>query len=461
MIERRWELALLVLLTVVTAAKLHAAMSWSLLADEAYYWVWSQQLAWGYYDQPPAIAGWLAASRALLGDSELALRGGSIAIGLLSPALFWNHVTDRPLLILWWIAAPPLAWLTLFATPDALLIGAWAAALAAAASGRWRTVGIAGGIATLCKLTGGLLVPLLLLAAGRTEWSRSRWAVPGALLLPLPWLVWNAQHDWVSVRFPLSEGLYSPHAPGLLGPPLQILGQVGVLTPPLALVAAAWLLSVGRRVLSGTADRTDRLAWWTSAPLVLGFCIAAVGGPPEAHWTAPAWVGVGLGLARSRGRLADSAWLGGWLALVASVIVGAHAHYPLTRLPTDPATRLTEGPVIADLVGRWALPDGVAPHGPGVLDATPVLTERYQEAAFVHYYLGIPAAKAAGCGRQDQYDLWSPPTPMDAVFVKPATGGTALCTDDTHSKRGPHRMRGEDRPGRIIGVWDVWELHRE
>ena len=27
-----------------------------LLEDEAYYWVWSENLAWGYFDHPPMVA---------------------------------------------------------------------------------------------------------------------------------------------------------------------------------------------------------------------------------------------------------------------------------------------------------------------------------------------------------------------------------------------------------------------
>ena len=31
-----------------------------LLEDEAYYWVWSRELAWGYFDHPPMVALWAA-----------------------------------------------------------------------------------------------------------------------------------------------------------------------------------------------------------------------------------------------------------------------------------------------------------------------------------------------------------------------------------------------------------------
>ncbi|MEZ4748594.1 MAG: glycosyltransferase family 39 protein [Calditrichia bacterium] len=48
--------------------------------DELLYWALSNHLDWGYFSVPPAIAGWLAALRPLIGDSVFAVR--------LLPALF-------------------------------------------------------------------------------------------------------------------------------------------------------------------------------------------------------------------------------------------------------------------------------------------------------------------------------------------------------------------------------------
>ena len=50
--------------------------------DEAYYWQWSRQLDWGYYDHPPMVAYLIFAGRALLGESELAVRFWSVALGV-------------------------------------------------------------------------------------------------------------------------------------------------------------------------------------------------------------------------------------------------------------------------------------------------------------------------------------------------------------------------------------------
>src|SRR6266446_4955373 len=41
-----------------------------LFPDEAQYWVWSQQLALGYYSKPPLVAWLIALTTGLFGDSE-------------------------------------------------------------------------------------------------------------------------------------------------------------------------------------------------------------------------------------------------------------------------------------------------------------------------------------------------------------------------------------------------------
>ena len=44
-----------------------------LINDEAYYWVWSRQMDWGYFDHPPMVALWIKAGFALF-QNELGVR---------------------------------------------------------------------------------------------------------------------------------------------------------------------------------------------------------------------------------------------------------------------------------------------------------------------------------------------------------------------------------------------------
>ncbi|MGI9527299.1 MAG: ArnT family glycosyltransferase [Weeksellaceae bacterium] len=53
-----------------------------LINDEAYYWVWSRHLAWGYYDHPPMVALWARLGFELI-ENELGNRLIAIAFGAL------------------------------------------------------------------------------------------------------------------------------------------------------------------------------------------------------------------------------------------------------------------------------------------------------------------------------------------------------------------------------------------
>ena len=44
-----------------------------LLPDEAYYWVYSQYMSWGFFDHPPFVAVWVTISDFLFTD-ELGVR---------------------------------------------------------------------------------------------------------------------------------------------------------------------------------------------------------------------------------------------------------------------------------------------------------------------------------------------------------------------------------------------------
>src|SRR5579863_5762478 len=69
-----------------------------LLPDEAYYWLYSQNLAWGYFDHPPAIAVLIKVGT-LLFKNEWGVRFGAV---VLSTATLW---------LIYKITAPQNEWL--------------------------------------------------------------------------------------------------------------------------------------------------------------------------------------------------------------------------------------------------------------------------------------------------------------------------------------------------------------
>jgi hypothetical protein len=264
------------------------------------------------------------------------------------------------------------------------------------------------------------------------------------LIVLAPNLLWNAQHDWISVKFQLGHGLggegaTSKAAPGLLGA-VEFLGaQVGLVSPVLfAAFVAFWC--VGWR-----GDALDRLAWWTSLPVLVFFTLAATLARGEPNWAAPAWIGAAVGVARAGGRVHRAGWVGVGLAAALSALVVTHLYRPLVALPNDPTARLGVGAVLAESVEAWGI--------------EPVYTERYQEAALIQYYEGLEAYALPGVARTDQYDLWPTRWADKALFVRRARSGPGLPTDRFCVDRGsPNVISERDATGAPIERWQVVEV---
>jgi len=62
--------------------------------DEAYYALWGQQPAFGYFDHPPMIA-WLVAASDLLFDGNLAVRFGAVLLQVIALPMLWSLSGSR------------------------------------------------------------------------------------------------------------------------------------------------------------------------------------------------------------------------------------------------------------------------------------------------------------------------------------------------------------------------------
>jgi len=157
--------ALVILALIVL--RLVAAAFTPITFDEAYYWMWSKNLAGGYYDHPPMVAYVIRAGTMIAGDTELGVRLVSILLALpMSYAIYRSAAilfggarvaaTSAILLNVTMMASVG----TLIVTPDAPLLVASSFVLFFLAkvleTGRgvwWLAVGAAVGAALLSKYT--------------------------------------------------------------------------------------------------------------------------------------------------------------------------------------------------------------------------------------------------------------------------------------------------------------------
>ena len=273
MIPVRVSLALIVVLIGLRAVM---AAVLPLSADEAYYWLWSKRLAFGYYDHPPMIAWLIRAGTSLFGDTVLAVRFAGIVLSLPASWLVWQSAG----LILKDAKRAALAALLfnltlmvsvemLAATPDmpsvvfAAAFVFFLAKVQQSGDGKWwLAVGIAGGLGLLSKYS-ALFLGLgtlfwLIVDARHRKWLMTVWPYLGAalaLLIVTPHLIWQAQHQWMTFAFQFGRVGGGAFTLRFIGEFLA--AQVGLATPLIFLLMVIGLWRATRRGDAKTGN--DRL----------------------------------------------------------------------------------------------------------------------------------------------------------------------------------------------------------
>lgn len=419
-----WVLSLIV---AITLWRLLVADLLPVSRDEAYYFNWAAELAWGYFDHPPAVAV-LGLGAQLAPASSLAARLGAIALGSIALLVLWRLyrasglVQGKGLLLALILSASTLPGLVagVITTPDTLLALFWPLALHEALRAlqghraRWLTAGIATGLGLLGKYTMVMIGPIFLWALWRRDPDalRTPWPYLGglvALLVFAPNLIWNAHNDWLTLRFQFGHGFSVDSGPiSIAGDALPAVTGVNAysIEPPAPMDFAERLSSLGgflgeqllfwglllipitmglwRLSQQGTRDR-DRLAASldpaavsllgaaTLIPLGL-FALVALGSEVEANWAAPYLVGAAPFVALLIRRWAR--W--GLLAAVGNLLLtSVYVLYVVTAFPPLPdsaARGLRESGGFKELATYVAeLP-------------APVIADRYQFAAMLNFY---------------------------------------------------------------------------
>lgn len=469
--------------------------------DEAHYWQWSRRLDWSYYSKGPLVAWLIRASCEVFGTSAFAVRVPAV---LSSAALLTAvYVLSRDALrdgraaatvVAVTMTLPPVSAAAVLMTIDPPFLACWAWALVgvmrAVRGGSvwwWLLAGVCSALGVLAKY------PMLLLPAAvsgflivrrRDELRRPGFwwflALTAAGLLPI--LLWNAAHDWVSVRHVfgqsgIGDGVKSRPV-GWLNPLAFVGVQAGVLlgTGLAAFVAAAW-------VFRRTQNDQLALLWWASAPVWGVFLVASLRNPGQPNWPAAAYVG-GMVLAAVWGRdrlphrglraavigtavvgLVASLSLrfpGVWLPVLAQIAGPPSAADPTPVRRLDATARLRGWQTLAaelDFIrDRVSAETGADPVLAGMRWTIP------GELAF--YCRGRPEAVSLGPALEDrhsQYDLWHPNPVADAQVFRGRSFvyvGEAIPAADRVFDRvePPIRVVHAER-GVPVSVWTVWVGH--
>ena len=219
--------------------------------DEAYYHMFAERLAWGYFDHPPVTALLVWAGERLVGG-ELGVRFFFTVLQPLYLWILWRLIRpadagrrDAALFVVVSAATLMLQLYGFIAVPDGPLMFTTALFLltfkwfSENRRRAWLWMGIAMALMAYSKYHGALVV-LFALAANPRQLLRPALYSSGAvaLLLLVPHLVWQYEHDWASFAYHLS-GRNSVFRPGYV---VEFLANVLVVFNPffVPLYVQAW-----------------------------------------------------------------------------------------------------------------------------------------------------------------------------------------------------------------------------
>ncbi len=342
---------LLATLAVATLLRWVLAAVIELSPDEVYYRLWSQHLDYCYYSKGPGVAAVIKLGITIAGDNALGIRffapllsaGTSVVTFLLTRRLFgsspaiWTVIalnflpifnvgsvlmTIDPLSIFFWVASM----LTFFnATHQADGSLRRPEAQSSAPTAWWIATGALTGLGFLCKWTNAAsilsMVTYLALRPQGRSLLKSRglvWMLATFLLFTIPPLVWNAQHQWITLTH---LGERSGAKQGFRIAPQELLAflgtQFGVYSP-------VWFgilcLAVIKTVRSPRISEAARYLLCFGLPIALGYCILSINKAGQPNWAAPGIVSLAM---------LSGAW---WLSQSASL--RAHRKWTIAAFAT-------------------------------------------------------------------------------------------------------------------------------
>lgn len=391
--SRRFYLILVILLGL----NLWQAYKMGLCHDEAYYWVFSRFLDWGYFDHPPMVAAGIAAGYWLI-PNELGVRLLFVIMQVVAIACMWK-LTNRRDASLFWIlilSFPLLQVGGILALPDMPLF--FFATLFLVAVKRyivkddWVSIAAMSVCASLMlysKYHGVLVILLTMIAAPALLRRKTFWIiVVSTVVLLLPHILWQVDHDLVSVRFQLSR---EPDwfRPGLI---LEyVIGQIGS-AGILSGIILLYLVIFRAR----SKEAFERVLRLNCVGLLAFFLIMSLKGKVEANWTLVAYSPLailGHKFLQQQRRLRK--WVM-WLALIP--IVGSFAVKAIFVFPPEESTLLRRAYEFSD----WRQITGEVED---FAEGLPIAAGTYPHAASLSFYSGQPVPALNIRSRENQFSL--------------------------------------------------------
>ena len=372
--------------------QLFVASGFELAHDEAYYWLYSRHMDWGFFDHPPFVGGVIRLF-SFLGTNEFAVRFGFIVLQFATLLVLWTFTTNPLVSFLLFFSFPLASFTGLLALPDIPLL--FMSALYCFQLKRYfeadtmvRSVllGIVIGFLFYAKYHGVLLVFFTIVSVPSLLLRRSFYiTAASALVVFAPHLIWQYHHDFSTLRYHFLE---RPGAPFSLARSLEFLGlQValaGVLAGPLVWYAA---------LRENSKSHFERSLKFIALGSVVFFLISSFSKRVEANWTI--FLAVPLIALSADSSIWSRRWARRLLLTSFAVVIGARILFvfPPERLGLRRLKEFHGWRNWAESVLRQCGGD-------------PIIANTYQIASKLSFYLGTDVSALNYQSRKNQFDYW-------------------------------------------------------
>ena len=259
--------------------------------DEAYYWMYSRQLDWGYFDHPPMIALMMKIGYSLF-QNELGARLMTVALMAGTLAIIWRMVDNEsknnesiPYFIMLAVILPAFNLFGFIATPDSPLM--FFSALFLLSYKRflekedWKSVAImcfSMAAMMYSKYHAALLLVFVILSNMRLLLKpKFIIASAGALVLYAPHLLWQVRNEFPTFRYHLVDrvaGLNPSYV-------FEYIGNLLVFQNPVILPLAIWLIFKIK-----IKDKFERALVFIMYGFIFFFLIESLRYRVQPQWTA-------------------------------------------------------------------------------------------------------------------------------------------------------------------------------
>ena len=381
-----------------------------LFDDEAYYWVYSNYLAWGYFDHPPMIALLIKAGYSIF-HGELGVRLFVVILNTATIFLISNLIDNRNDKLFYAISASIAVGHLggMIAVPDVPLlffIAVFFFMYKRFINGmNWVNCVLLSVSIALMLYTKyhGVLILFFTLLSNPKLFTRYQTYVVGALALILfaPHLYWQYTHGFPSVQYHLFERNANNYH-------IEYTAEYLVTQLALAGPFIGWLLIWGSfKYVPRTS--MEKALQYTLIGFYLFFLVSTLKGRVEANWTLPAYIAlIVLGHQYLNSRPRVTKWVYRALPLALGLVITVRVYMMLdvetmTRLGKD---EFHQNKQFADIISSKA-------NGLPV-----VFTDSYQRPSKYWFYSGEPALGLNTPDyRRNNYNFW----PVEDSYIgKPA-----------------------------------------